>query len=71
MSVQAYNPRTGEPFGDPVEATSDTEVDRLCEAAHTAYETWSTWSATDRARVLDLVADRLDDASEVLISTAD
>jgi NADP-dependent aldehyde dehydrogenase len=70
-TVQGYNPRTGEPYGDPLEATSDTEVDRLCEAAHSAYEIWSGWSAEDRARVLDLVADRLDESSETLINVAD
>ena len=64
MSVQGYNPRTGEPYGQPVEATSDTEVDRLCEAAAQAFRTWSGWSAADRAGVLDLVADRLDGESE-------
>jgi NADP-dependent aldehyde dehydrogenase len=71
VSVQGYDPRTGKPFGDPVEATSDSEVDRLCEAAAVAYQSWSTWSATDRATVLDLIAERLDDKSELLISTAD
>jgi NADP-dependent aldehyde dehydrogenase len=71
VSVQGYNPRTGEPFGEPVEATSDTEVDRLCEAAAQAFHVWSEWPAADRASVLDLVADRLDGESELLISTAD
>jgi NADP-dependent aldehyde dehydrogenase len=71
VSVQGYNPRTGEPYGEPVEATSDTEVDRLCDAAAAAFGTWSTWSAADRAIVLDLVAERLDDESELLIRVAD
>ena len=71
MSVQGYNPRTGKPYGEPVEATSDTEVDRLCDAAARAFRIWSERTATDRATVLDLVADRLDDESELLISTAD
>nr|WP_052477887.1 aldehyde dehydrogenase (NADP(+)) [Kibdelosporangium sp. MJ126-NF4]CEL14752.1 Ketoglutarate semialdehyde dehydrogenase [Kibdelosporangium sp. MJ126-NF4]CTQ96618.1 Ketoglutarate semialdehyde dehydrogenase (EC 1.2.1.26) [Kibdelosporangium sp. MJ126-NF4] len=71
MTVQGYNPRTGQPYGDPLAATSDTEVDRLCEATHTAYLTWSGWTAADRARVLDLVADRLDEQSETLIGVAD
>ena len=53
MSVQGYNPRTGEPYGEPVEATSDTEVDRLCDAAAQAFRIWSERSAADRATVLD------------------
>lgn len=71
MTEQGCDPRTGQPYGDPVADTSDAEVDRLCEAAHTAYLAWSGWTATDRARVLDLVADRLDGASEALIAVAD
>ncbi|ONI79364.1 aldehyde dehydrogenase (NADP(+)) [Actinosynnema sp. ALI-1.44] len=71
MTVQGYDPRTGQPYGDPLEVTSDTEVDRLCEAAHSAYLTWSDRAAEDRARVLDLVADRLDGESEALIAVAD
>jgi NADP-dependent aldehyde dehydrogenase len=71
VSVQGYNPRTGQPYGEPVEVTSDTEVDRLCETAAQAFRIWAGWSAADRASVLDLVADRLDGESELLISTAD
>jgi NADP-dependent aldehyde dehydrogenase len=69
--VQGFNPRTGEPFGEPVAVTSDSEVDQLCSAAEEAFHAWSAWSAVDRATVLDLVADRLDGESELLISTAD
>ncbi|TCO52549.1 aldehyde dehydrogenase (NADP(+)) [Actinocrispum wychmicini] len=71
MSVQGYNPRTGKPYGEPVEATSDTEVDQLCEAAARSFRVWSGWLDADRATVLDLVADRLDDESVLLIDTAD
>jgi NADP-dependent aldehyde dehydrogenase len=71
VSVQGYNPRTGEPVGAPIEVTPASEVDRLCSAAAEAYAAWSEWTAADRARVLDLVADRLDGESELLISTAD
>jgi NADP-dependent aldehyde dehydrogenase len=71
VSVQGYNPRTGEPFGAPIEVTPDSEVDRLCSEAAAAFAVWSEWTAADRARVLDLVADRLDGESELLISTAD
>ncbi|ALG07960.1 aldehyde dehydrogenase (NADP(+)) [Kibdelosporangium phytohabitans] len=71
MTVQGYNPRTGQPYGDPLPVTSDTEVDRLCEAAHSAHLAWSGWTAEARARVLDLVADRLDGESDALIAVAD
>ncbi|MFD1048604.1 hypothetical protein ACFQ1S_25265 [Kibdelosporangium lantanae] len=40
MSVQGYNPRTGKPYGEPVEATSDTEVDRLTSL----YDVLLDWS---------------------------
>ncbi|TWP49037.1 aldehyde dehydrogenase (NADP(+)) [Lentzea tibetensis] len=69
--VQGFNPRTGEPFGEGVPKTSDSEVDRIASLAATAFDSWSAVSAAQRAVVLDALADALDAESEVLISTAD
>ncbi|SEQ70943.1 NADP-dependent aldehyde dehydrogenase [Lentzea xinjiangensis] len=69
--VQGYNPRTGEPFGEPVAKTPDTEVDRIASAAAVAFRAWSVVPAADRAVVLEQVADALDAESSLLVSTAD
>ncbi|GLZ34135.1 aldehyde dehydrogenase [Lentzea sp. NBRC 105346] len=69
--VQGFNPRTGEPFGDGVPKTSDSEVDRIASAAAAAFGPWSSLPATERADVLDSLADALDASSELLITTAD
>ncbi|PWK82462.1 NADP-dependent aldehyde dehydrogenase [Lentzea atacamensis] len=69
--VQGYNPRTGEPFGDPVAKTPDSEVDRIASAAAVAFSAWSVVPAADRAVVLEKVADALDAESSSLVETAD
>ena len=69
--VQGYNPRTGEPFGEPVAKTPDSEVDRIASAAATAFSAWSVVPAADRAVVLEKVADALNAESSLLVSTAD
>jgi NADP-dependent aldehyde dehydrogenase len=71
MTVQGYDPRTGRPFGEPVESTSDEEVDAVCRAAADAAGPWSAASARERAKVLGRVADALDEAAGSLVSTAD
>ena len=71
MIVQGYNPRTGEPIGEPVAKTTDSEVDGIVSAAAAAFEVWSATPAADRAVVLEAVADALDAESELLIATAD
>ncbi|HUQ61639.1 aldehyde dehydrogenase (NADP(+)) [Lentzea sp.] len=69
--VQGYNPRTGEPFGEPVAKTPDSEVDRIASAGAVAFSAWSVVPAADRAVVLEKVADALDAESSLLVSTAD
>jgi NADP-dependent aldehyde dehydrogenase len=71
VSEQGYDPRTGQPFGDPVESTPDSGVDAVATAAAGAFEAWSARSAAERATVLERVADALDAESEALVATAD
>jgi NADP-dependent aldehyde dehydrogenase len=67
--IQAYDPRTGEPAGEPVPETSDTEVDSIVAAAAAAFP---AWSASDRrAEALDAVADALDARAGELAVIAD
>ncbi|MDA3625280.1 aldehyde dehydrogenase (NADP(+)) [Saccharopolyspora sp. WRP15-2] len=54
----------------PAEPTTAGEVDRIVAASAEAGRVWASTSRTDRARVLDAVADALDAAAPVLIPTA-
>ncbi len=65
--VQGYDPRTGEPFGEPVPETTD--VDAVVRA--TDFPSWSGLSAVERAGVLARVADALDASSNDLVAVAD
>jgi NADP-dependent aldehyde dehydrogenase len=56
--IQAYDPRTGEPVGEPVPETSDAEVDSIVAAAAAAFPAWSAFPR--RAEALEAVADALD-----------
>ncbi|WP_309113726.1 aldehyde dehydrogenase (NADP(+)) [Saccharothrix sp.] len=69
--VQGYDPRTGEPFGEPVPATTDDQVDVLARAAADAFPAWSALPAAERADVLERVADALDASAETLVAVAD
>ncbi|MEJ2856953.1 MULTISPECIES: aldehyde dehydrogenase (NADP(+)) [unclassified Saccharothrix] len=69
--VQGYNPRTGEPFGDPVPETTDEQVDVLARAGAAAFPAWSGLLSAERADVLERVADALDGSAESLVAVAD
>jgi NADP-dependent aldehyde dehydrogenase len=71
LSVQGYNPRTGRPIGDPVDTTPDSDVDRIAATAAAAFDHWAGLPATERAVVLEKVADALDAESDLLIGTAE
>jgi NADP-dependent aldehyde dehydrogenase len=70
--IQGFDPRTGEPVGEPVAETSDAEVDAIVAAASAAAPAWGAWSATGRrAEALEAVADALDARSGELTVIAD
>ncbi|MFI9006220.1 aldehyde dehydrogenase (NADP(+)) [Actinosynnema sp. NPDC053489] len=69
--VQGFDPRTGEPVGDAVPETSQVEVDELARAGAAAFPAWSALPATERASVLDAVADALDASADSLVALAD
>ncbi|WP_158840163.1 aldehyde dehydrogenase (NADP(+)) [Saccharothrix deserti] len=69
--VQGYNPRTGEPVGEPVPETSDREVDAVARAGEAAFPAWSAMPTAERAAVLDAVADALDASAEALVELAE
>jgi len=67
--IQAYDPRTGEPVGEPVAETSDAEVDAIVAAAALAFGAWSAFGR--RAEALEAVADALDARAGELAVIAD
>ena len=46
--IQGFDPRTGEPVGEPVAETSDTEVDAIVSAAAAALPAWSAFARRPR-----------------------
>ncbi len=53
-------PATGKPFTE-VPASSAEDIELALDAAHAAFETWSEASATERSRVLNRVADAIEE----------
>jgi NADP-dependent aldehyde dehydrogenase len=69
--IQAYNPRTGQPTGEPVPETTDTQLDSLVRRAAEAFPAWSGESPQRRAEVLETIADALDANTDALVTVAD
>jgi NADP-dependent aldehyde dehydrogenase len=67
--IQGFNPRTGEPAGEPVAETSDAAVDALVAAAVAAFPAWA--ASARRAEALEAVADALDANTAELAALAD
>lgn len=71
MSSQGMDPRSGGSIGEPIADTGSAELDRLAEAASTAFLPWAATSREQRARVLEEVADALDAEAPALAAIAD
>ena len=69
--IQGFNPRTGEPAGQPVAETTDADVDAAAEAAAAALTSWTRLGDEGRARALAAVADALDARAGELVALAD
>ena len=69
--IQGYDPRTGQPAGEPVPETADTEVDAVVAAAAGASAPWGLTSPAERAEILTAVAAALDQRSAELAALAD
>jgi len=70
-SVVSYNPRTGEPVGEPIPATDPDQVDAVVAAAAAAAPAWAAMGGRARAAALDAIADALDTAADELVALAD
>src|SRR5215470_12570216 len=69
--IQGYDPRTGEPAGDPVPETTDAEVDAIALAAEAACVPWEQAGPAGRTAALEAVAAALDGAAAELVTAAD
>ncbi|MCG5211787.1 aldehyde dehydrogenase (NADP(+)) [Streptosporangium sp. KLBMP 9127] len=69
--IQGYDPRTGEPVGEPLETATEAQVDETVRAALAAGEVWRATPAAERAVTLDAVADALAARVEELWAAAD
>jgi NADP-dependent aldehyde dehydrogenase len=67
--IQGFDPRTGEPVGEPVAETSDADLDAIVAAAAAAFGAWS--ASGRRAEALEAVADALDARAGELAAIAD
>lgn len=70
-SVQGYDPRTGEPAGDPVRGTTAGQVSRIAARAASAFDVWRETGREQRADALEAVADALDAHAAELVVLAD
>src|SRR5262249_56438941 len=71
VMIQGYDPRTGEPAGEPVPETGDAEVDAIAGAAAAAGGSWEQAGPGGRAEALEAVAAALDGAAAELVAAAD
>jgi NADP-dependent aldehyde dehydrogenase len=70
MTVQGYDPRTGEPVGDGVAETTAASLESLLAAASAAFPIFRSTPPAVRADFLTLLADRLDEAIPELVPLA-
>ncbi len=67
--IQGFDPRTGEPVGEPVAETTGAALDAIVAASAAAAPAWSAFSR--RAEALEAVADALDARTGELAVIAD
>jgi aldehyde dehydrogenase len=58
-------PATGEPFTEVAHSTAE-DIELALDAAHAAKDSWAETSTTERARVLNLIADAIEEHTEML-----
>jgi NADP-dependent aldehyde dehydrogenase len=69
--LQSFNARTQEPFGEKLASTSSLALDVAIQAAHAAFEDWQSSTGSDRAKLLNSLADAIEADRDKLIELAD
>ena len=67
----SHDPRTGQPFGEPIAETDAAQVDVVARRAQAAAASWADYPDAARADVLLAVAAALDDSVDALVEVAD
>jgi aldehyde dehydrogenase len=63
--VENLTPATGEPFTEVPKSTSE-DIELALDAAHAAREAWAEMSTTERSRILNRVADAIEEHVDLL-----
>jgi acyl-CoA reductase-like NAD-dependent aldehyde dehydrogenase len=69
--LQSYSARSGKPYGAPLRASMDMDVDVACEDAGAAFGAWASSTGSQRALLLRGLADALQDDRVELVAIAD
>ena len=59
-TLKTYNPATGELLAEIADA-SEKDVDDAVKAGHRVFQTWSKTTVTERAAILNKIADIIDE----------
>ncbi len=70
-TLQGFDPRTGDPYGEPVPPTAPEEVDRLVAASVAAFDWLEQQDLATRGRLLRVLAGALRDAADELVPVAE
>lgn len=70
-TLQSFNARTGEPYGQAVPATTSTELNAAIDKAFDAFDTWQASDGATRASLLNALATALEQDREKLVELAD
>ena len=66
-TIKTTNPSNGELLAEIADA-SEEDVQKAVKAARTTFKTWSKTTTDERARILDQIADRIEENTEFLAS---
>jgi NADP-dependent aldehyde dehydrogenase len=67
--IQGFNPRTGQPAGEPVAETTTQQLDTIVARAVEVFPAWA--ASRSRAEALEAIADALDANTTELVEIAD
>ena len=71
MTLQSFHARTGEPYGQPVPATTSAELHAAVDKAAAAFDGWQASDGAQRASLLNALATAMEQDREKLVELAD
>ena len=70
-TLQSFNARTGEAFGEALPANTTAELHAAIDKAHAAFDSWQATDGAQRASLLNALAVALEQDREKLVELAD